>query len=65
MARAYVVAQQAVDAGSDDPFYRDKQRTAVYYVQHVLPQAMSCHARIVAGGTMLTGDDDDWFDSAY
>ncbi len=65
MIRAYAAAQRHLDSGSDDPFYRDKQRTAVYYVRHVLPQAAACHARIVAGGDPVVDVPDEWFDRAY
>lgn len=65
MGRAYSAAQRLIDDGGNDPFYRDKQRTAVYYIRHILPCASACHARIRSGGDMLVDIPDDWFDRAY
>ena len=65
MIRAYVAAQGHIDAGTDDPFYRDKQITAVYYARQILPQAAANHARVAAGGDLVTGVSDEWFERAY
>lgn len=50
MARAALVAQQALDGGSDDAgFYHAKLASARFYMAQVLPRAFA-HARMVAGG---------------
>ncbi len=65
MANSYIAAQRRMDAGSDDPFYGDKQYSARYYITQILPLAGACHARIMAGGAMMTEATSDWFDRAY
>jgi 3-(methylthio)propanoyl-CoA dehydrogenase len=65
MALAYIAAQRRLDEGSDDPFYRDKQITACYYMQQILPQAGACHARVLAGGDLVVNLDESCFDRAY
>ncbi len=65
MGLSYAAAAHRIEEGADDPFYRDKQLTARYYVQHVLPRAAACRARIAAGGDLVADVDDGWFDRAY
>ncbi|RFA29018.1 acyl-CoA dehydrogenase [Alkalilimnicola ehrlichii] len=50
MARGAFLAQQAIDAGSDDPFYRQKLATAQFYIEQLLPRAKA-HAESVSHGS--------------
>ena len=65
MANGCLAAQRRVDDGSRDDFYRDKQLSARYYMQHVLPHAASCAARIRGGGELVVGASEGWFDGVY
>src|SRR5690625_2699126 len=49
MARAANVAQAAIDAGNSEPFYRNKLITARFYIEQLLPRALS-HAESVLAG---------------
>ncbi|MFT5112181.1 MAG: hypothetical protein ACI8P9_001505, partial [Parasphingorhabdus sp.] len=65
MARSYMAARNFIDNGSDDPFYQDKLYSCQYYMTQILPLGQSHHARVMAGGEMIVGVSDDWFDRAY
>lgn len=65
MTLAYAAAERHIADSSDDPFYRDKQLSAVHYIQQILPRASACHARIQSGGQLIVDIDDDWFSRAY
>jgi hypothetical protein len=49
MAKAAAVASQHKD-GADRDFYQGKVRSALFYMEHVLPVAFSL-ARVVANGS--------------
>jgi hypothetical protein len=57
------VAQQKVDAGSDDPLYAAKVNTARFYFDRILPRTEALKAAILAGGasTMSLAPDEFTF----
>jgi len=49
MARAALVCLRRIDDGDEDPFYRDKLATALFYGAHILPRALALGAAVRAG----------------
>jgi hypothetical protein len=54
MARALLVAEKAVAAGSDVPFMQAKVTTARFYADHILSQAPGVRDSIVDGADSVT-----------
>jgi hypothetical protein len=48
-ARMAAVAQQAIDNGSDEGFYKAKVHTAKFYFERILPRA-EAHIRVMRSG---------------
>ncbi len=60
LARAALLARKRVADGSDNPFYRRKIATAVFYAEQVLPRC-GAHAGAVAGaGGALQSYNEQW-----
>ncbi|MBC7501816.1 MAG: acyl-CoA dehydrogenase [Herminiimonas sp.] len=56
MARAAVIAQQKLDAGSDDvAFYQAKISTARFFADHILSQASGLRTAIIDGSAGVLG----------
>ena len=49
MARAALAAQRHIDAGSDDPFYRHKISTAVFFAERILPRSEALALMVMSG----------------
>ncbi len=60
-ARMAEVAQDRIDDGSDDPFYRAKLKTARFYFSRILPRIEAHRAGILAGAAPLMDFEDDDF----
>jgi len=65
MARSFIAAGRQIDAGNSDAFYADKQFSACYYMDQILPQAGANRARVRAGGAPMLDASDEWFERAY
>ncbi|HEY1150470.1 MAG TPA: acyl-CoA dehydrogenase [Pseudoduganella sp.] len=62
MARAALVAQQKLDAGSGDAaFYKAKITTARFFAEHILSQSSSLRTAIVEGSAGVLGLPEDQF----
>ncbi len=56
LARAYVAAQNELDAGRGDAeFLRAKQATALFYADHILSRSLAWRAAIVEGASSVMG----------
>jgi hypothetical protein len=60
MARSALAAQKHIDAGSDDPFYRHKINTAVYFAERILPRSEALASMVTSGSAsvMAIGADE-------
>ena len=58
-----LLAQQQIDAGSSDPFYRQKVATAKFYAAHLLPHAEAYAASVRAGFAEITALGEEDFDT--
>ena len=60
MARAALAAQKYIDAGSDDPFYRHKINTTVYFAERILPRSEALATMVMSGSAsvMAIGADE-------
>ena len=61
MARAAQIAQQHVDNGSGDDFYKAKLATARYFAAHQLPKAAAYSAAITEGSTSVLSLEESLF----
>ena len=53
MAKAALVASQALAAGSDDPFYREKLASARFYATHLLPRTAGLTITVQGDNSLL------------
>jgi alkylation response protein AidB-like acyl-CoA dehydrogenase len=60
MARSAVSAQQHIDSGDSEGFYRNKISTALFFVEHILPrsEALKITVQSGSGSVMGIGVDD-------
>jgi hypothetical protein len=49
MARSAVSAQQHIDLGKSDAFYRNKISTALFFAEHILPRSESLKITVQSG----------------
>jgi len=61
MGRSAIAAQEKVDAGSSDPYYRHKVSSAIYFAEHVLPRAQAQALMVKAGSASIMAIDADDF----
>ncbi|MDH5356423.1 MAG: acyl-CoA dehydrogenase C-terminal domain-containing protein, partial [Gammaproteobacteria bacterium] len=61
MARSAIAAQQQIDAGSDDIFYQNKIKTAVYFAEQILPRSEGLQTMIKTGAGSIMSIDVDNF----
>ncbi len=61
MARAALISQQHVDAGTTDTFYQNKIHSARFYADHVLSQASGLSYAVVNGADGAWALEDDAF----
>lgn len=61
MARSAVSAQQHIDAGDSDVFYRNKISTALFFAEHILPRSESLKIMVQAGSNSVMGISVDDF----
>jgi alkylation response protein AidB-like acyl-CoA dehydrogenase len=61
MGRSAIAAQKQSAAGSSDPFYVHKIRTAIFFVEHVLPRAQAQALMVKAGSASIMSIDADDF----
>jgi butyryl-CoA dehydrogenase len=62
MARAALISQQKLDAGSSDAgFYKAKITTARFFAEHILSQSSSLRTAIVDGSAGVLGLPEDQF----
>ncbi len=57
MAKAAMIAQQKIDAGSSDAFYRNKIDTAIFYSEHILPRCEGLQHTIQSGSAAVMSID--------
>ncbi len=61
MARAAQIAQQHLDNGSDDDFYKAKLATARYFAAHQLPKAAAYAAEVTEGSASVLSLEESLF----
>ncbi|MDR0233622.1 MAG: acyl-CoA dehydrogenase C-terminal domain-containing protein [Zoogloeaceae bacterium] len=61
MAKSAKIAQQKIDAGDADGYYKGKLATTRYYANHWLVQASSVAREIMEGGPSVLGLDEPLF----
>ena len=62
LAKAGLIAQQKLNDGSDEPFYRQKVATANFYKAQILPRASAYQAAVMAGHSEVTALGEEDFD---
>ena len=61
MAKSAIAAKQRLDAGSEDEFYHNKIKTAVFFAQHILPRSEGLKYSVLAGsGSVMSIAIDDF-----
>jgi alkylation response protein AidB-like acyl-CoA dehydrogenase len=53
LARSALAAQKHIDAGSDDPFYRHKINTAVFFAERILPRSEALAPMVMSGSASV------------
>ena len=53
MAKSAMAAQRHLDAGSDDEFYRNKIKTAIFFAEHILPRSEGLKYSVCAGSASV------------
>jgi hypothetical protein len=61
MARAAQIAQQHLDSGSADDFYKAKLATARYFAAHQLPKATAYAAEVTEGSASVLSLEESLF----
>ncbi len=61
MGKAALAAQRHIDAGSSDPFYPHKIKTALFFARHILPRSASQLQMVKAGSASVMAIDADVF----
>lgn len=53
MARSAIAAQQHIDAGDENVFYRNKISTSVFFAEHILPRSEGLRLTVLAGSASV------------
>ena len=61
MARAALVAQKHIDAGSSDSFYPNKIKTALFFAERILPRSEAQAVMVKSGSASVMAIDADSF----
>ncbi|MCP4392230.1 MAG: acyl-CoA dehydrogenase, partial [Gammaproteobacteria bacterium] len=61
MGKAALAAQRHIDAGSSDPFYPHKIKTALFFARHILPRSAGQLQMVKAGSASVMAIDADVF----
>jgi acyl-CoA dehydrogenase len=61
MGRAAVAAQKHIDAGSNDNYYPHKIKTALFFVEHILPRSQAQLVMVKSGSASVMAIDADSF----
>jgi alkylation response protein AidB-like acyl-CoA dehydrogenase len=60
LARSALLAQDRIDGGSSNSFYRQKILTARYYAEQILPRAGGCGQVVRNGSGALVDYEEEW-----